>query len=652
VGAVLAYAVRPARPTTAPGRLAVIRAALVVGAFGVLTVEALGRLSRLTAPAIGLAWAGAFVGAAVAAILRRRRDRAAEAAAWTAARSSGTATAAAPTTGPTGGVEARRLLDWLMLAVIGGLLAVELLIALVAEPNNFDAHTYHLPRIEHWVAQGSVEFFPTEIYRQAAIPPGAEYLLTHLRLLTGGDALYNLLQWSAGVGCLLVASRLAAQLGGGRQAQLITAFLVATAPMVIAQATSTQTDLVTAAWVACVASLVLDVIRRPAGPVDAVMLGLAVGLTAVSKTTGLLAVGPLLVLGVTAQVRIGAQARIRWPRALAAALILVAIAAALAGPFTLRAAAEFGSPLGPAAPTEDAAMRRHDPAAVVVNALRIGHTALDTPFTPVSDAGAAIVTAAASLLGVPEDERTMMRPGTFPARSWGPSDDSVSFPIQAVLVLAATVIAAARPAALRAPRVRTIWWYALTCLAAGIAHAATLKWQPWGNRLLLYLLVIAAPLAGLWLAAALARPRRWPAPVAAAIVVTATVWAAFTLAFGYPRGLASDSVLTTDAWHTRFISKPQWTDGYRWAADQVRAAGPTRVGLVQGSNDWEYPWWLLLPGTDLVSLTSVLPHHPAADPATVDAIVCTGPETRCRDVVPTGWRLEYHDYVGYALPPA
>src|SRR4030095_6349372 len=108
-----------------------------------------------------------------------------------------------------------------------------LLIALITEPNNFDSQTYHLPRIEHWIAQRSVEFFPTGIYRQAATPPGAEYLLPHLRLLTGGDALYNLLQWAAGVGCLVVASRLTAQLGGGRRALLSPVFLVVTAPSVI-----------------------------------------------------------------------------------------------------------------------------------------------------------------------------------------------------------------------------------------------------------------------------------------------------------------------------------------------------------------------------------------------------------------------------------
>lgn len=90
-----------------------------------------------------------------------------------------------------------------------------MLIALLAEPNNFDSQTYHLPKVEHWVAQGGLDFWPTAIHRQVTIPPGAEYLLLHLRLFTGGDALHHLVQWAAGVGVLLAATRITAQLGGG-----------------------------------------------------------------------------------------------------------------------------------------------------------------------------------------------------------------------------------------------------------------------------------------------------------------------------------------------------------------------------------------------------------------------------------------------------
>src|SRR5262249_12611735 len=115
-----------------------------------------------------------------------------------------------------------------MVVVLGGFLLVDLVIALLAPPNNYDSQTYHLPRLEHWVAQGDVAFYPTVMDRQLAMAPGAEYLLLHLRLLAGGDALYNLVQFAAAVLGALVASRIAAQLGGGRRAQLVAALIFGT----------------------------------------------------------------------------------------------------------------------------------------------------------------------------------------------------------------------------------------------------------------------------------------------------------------------------------------------------------------------------------------------------------------------------------------
>ena len=169
------------------------------------------------------------------------------------------------------------------------LLLSELVLALASPPNNFDSQTYHLPKIEHWVVQHDVQFFPTAIHRQVTLAPGAEYLLLHLRLLTGGDALYNLLQFGASVGCVLLASRIAGQLGGSARAQLLAGFVAGTTPMVALESTSTQTDLVVAAWVGCLATLVLDELRRRTRPVDLLLIGTATGLITLTKATGLLA---------------------------------------------------------------------------------------------------------------------------------------------------------------------------------------------------------------------------------------------------------------------------------------------------------------------------------------------------------------------------
>ena len=268
------------------GSLALLRAAVLVGGAACLAVEALSAAHALHRPVIITGWVLALLITGGFAIRSRRPDRIFD----VRARWAGLAR-----------------MERLMVVALGGIFLLDLVIAVIAPPNNFDSQTYHLPKIEHWVQQGDVSFYPTIIDRQLAMAPGAEYLLLHLRLLTGGDGAYNLVQLAAGVGVVLAASRIARQLGGGARAQLITALIVGTTPMVVLEATSTQTDLVVALWVACVATFTVDGLRARSGPFDVLLIGTAAGLTLLTKATGLLAAGLLLA--------VWAVASCAWPRA-------------------------------------------------------------------------------------------------------------------------------------------------------------------------------------------------------------------------------------------------------------------------------------------------------------------------------------------------
>ncbi|WCN81410.1 glycosyltransferase family 39 protein [Micromonospora sp. LH3U1] len=719
----LTAAMRPrAAGAVAPLPLAVVRAALLSGAYAVLVVELLGALHALTRPAFAAAWLLFLAAAATAVGVRRRRaPRLAQpptatpqpvpVGAGVSGGSPETTTpavehgAAGPDAAPnrTGrapsGLLAVALDTWrtagrgerLLAGTIGGLVLVELLVALLAEPNNFDSQTYHLPKVEHWVAQGDLDFWPTAIHRQVTIPPGAEYLLLHLRLLTGGDHLYNLVQWAAGVVCLLVAARITAQLGGGRRAQLLTAFVLATTPMVVLQATSTQTDLVCAAWVACAATLVLDGLRRRTGWGTVLGLGAATGLTAVTKTSGLIAVGPLLVLWGLAQLRL-ARAESTTPagaaspatatgdrrcravgglaRTVSGSVLILLVAAVVVGPFLARVTAEFGHPLGPPRLRESIPMERHDPASILVNALRIGHTAFDTPLAPLRRAGAEVIIDGADAIGVDAQARAItFGREVFPVPAWYPDEDRVAFPLAGALAVIGAVVALARPRRIDAEQTGPLRAYAVVVLTTVLLHTSMIKWQPWGNRLILYALVLAVPLAGLWLdallrrrsggaAAAVGHGWRSVATLAAVSMLAASALAGvLALSYGFPRRLVgAGSVFTTSDWDTRFLRRPQWADEFRWAATAVRDSGARRIGLVEQNDNWEYPWWLLLRQPDgrspeLVALQSVLPDRPPADPSSVDAIVCTGSQPACAKLVPAGWRLEFRGYVGYALPP-
>src|SRR5262249_24186271 len=156
---------------------------LIVAGLAEVLVEAQSLVHGLTRPALVVTWSVGVAAAGAAALLRRRRDRARP-------------NSARPNSD--GGRPGLRAwwagLEWPERLLGAGLLVLvlgELTLALASPPNNYDSQTYHLPKIEHWVAQHNVQFFATEIQRQITISPGAEYLLLHLRLLTGGDALYG-----------------------------------------------------------------------------------------------------------------------------------------------------------------------------------------------------------------------------------------------------------------------------------------------------------------------------------------------------------------------------------------------------------------------------------------------------------------------------
>ncbi|MCW2641394.1 MAG: hypothetical protein JWP76_3700 [Dactylosporangium sp.] len=669
--ALLAYALSPRTAVAAVGRLTLARTAVVFGGYAVVSVEVLSALRRLTTAGVAVAWMFALALAGAAAGWRRWHDR-------------------------PGGVEPRRPLAerWhaltrgertVVVAVVGLLLA-ELLLALVSPPNTYDAQTYHLPKVEHWAAQHDVEFYPVRIHRQATYAPGAEYVLLHLRLLTGGDALYGLVQWSAGVVALLAVTRLTGQLGGGRRAQLLAAFVLATAPAVVLESSSTQTDLVVAGWVACLATLVVDGVggrrgaaspgdaarRALSGPATVVLLGVATGLIALTKQTGLFAAAPLLVWWGLARLRRGAGTGrpIRAATGLVVStLVILTITTAIAGPYLWRVYSEFGNLLGPDYLRTSITMQRHDPAAVVVNGVRQAQTLLDTPVPFLSSWTATGVEALSRALGVnPSDPAITFDRTTFPSPAWYPSEDKAAYPVQALIMMVGAVVCLIRPGLGGAretagPRRA----YASVVLVALVLHTATVKWQPWGNRLFLYVVVLAAPLAGLVLAAvfgaAATRGRdrvRIPRPRGRALLagfVTATlmvggVAGALSVLYGWPRRLVgSQSVLVLDNWHGRFVSRPAWADQYSEVATVIRDSGAQYIGIVQENDTWEYPWWLLLRGRHLLAMHSMLPHHPPVYPR-IDAVVCAGPEQTCRDSVPPGWQVRMYGEVGWALPPA
>src|SRR4030095_4874201 len=129
-------------------------------------------------------------------------------------------------------------------------------------------------------------------------------------------------------------------------------------------------------------------------------------------------------------------------------------------------------------------MQRHDPPAILVNGLRIAHTALDTPLDPLRSASTSVIKGGAPAVRVdPADPAITFTTTVFPVAAWYPDEDRVAQPIQGVLVLLGAASFLVRPSRYTAaPGVLRA--YVITVAFSVLLYVSMVKWQPWGNRLL------------------------------------------------------------------------------------------------------------------------------------------------------------------------
>jgi hypothetical protein len=142
------------------------------------------------------------------------------------------------------------LLDKYLAGFIFLLIVILGLIAITTPPNTWDAMTYHMGRVAHWVQNRTVAFYPTNIERQLYINPFAEYWIAQcVILLHGSDLFVNMVQWMSMLGTLTGVSLIAKALGLNRSGQILSAFFVITLPNAIVQSSSAQTDFVVTLWI-------------------------------------------------------------------------------------------------------------------------------------------------------------------------------------------------------------------------------------------------------------------------------------------------------------------------------------------------------------------------------------------------------------------
>ena len=320
--------------------------------------------------------------------------------------------------------------EWIMGGGLLSLLVSAVVSGLLCPPNSWDVMVYHLPRQIFWIQQFSVEHFPTHLLLQLYREPFAEFVGTHLLILTGTDYSLSFIQWFALTGCLAAVSLIAEQLGCDRQGQLFASLFVTTIPIIYLEATNAKNDLVFGLWYIILAWLALSVYQeRRCRFSTALLIGCALGLLVLTKGAAYLLGLPLLIFTGLAVFR--AAGHLAWKP-----LVVIALTAlALNFGHYARNYGLFGSPLGPEEAQEKFLNEAWSPALLLSRLVRESSLQMGTPIEELNRALEGSIEKLHEFLGIDiNDPRSTVRLRNFAVLSRFENEYQAPAPLHLALV--------------------------------------------------------------------------------------------------------------------------------------------------------------------------------------------------------------------------
>jgi hypothetical protein len=472
---------------------------------------------------------------------------------------------------------------WLWLASVIFITAATAITAFYAAPNTWDSMTYHLARIIHWMQNGSVAFYPTNILRQLHLNPWSEYAMMQFMVLSGSDKLVNFVQWFSMAGSLVGLTLIAEQLGATPRSQVYAAVIAVTIPMGILQASSTQNDYAAAFWLVCF--VYFGIAFKHSGAMkDALATGIALGTAILTKATAYVFALPFLLwftFSILWKVRLSA---IRPLTAIALIVLLIN-----SGHY-IRNYGLYGNPLGPGEePTVGATVKYNNDIytipALMSNAIRNFAINLGTPNYNINIAMDRFFYKAHEWIGIsPNDPRTTWNDTEFHVNYTSYYDGRAGNPLHAwMTLLIVPVFFAQRRKKGEEP------YYLGALLAGFFIFCLYLRWQNWHTRLQLPLLVLWSP----FIAQTLDQFRtRWLTSLGLVALVAASMSWVF---YNESRPLlGKNNILETDRSIQYFSRDKTLYDPFMETADLLGRRSCSQVGLMTNEDSWEYPFWVVL----------------------------------------------------------
>lgn len=450
--------------------------------------------------------------------------------------------------------------------------------AFVAPPNNWDSMTYHMSRVAHWIQNKSVAFYPTSMPRQLWASPWSEYTICHLQILSQSDRFANLVQWFCMLASVIACSLIAQLLGARKRGQLITAAICASIPVGILEASSTQNDYAAAIW--CLCAIYFGIQLKQTFSKKAVLwFSLSLGLALSTKTTSAIFLFPFLIWFFCATA-------LKQTKNIGFVLISTfLIVFAFNAPQYLRNYQLDGNPLTLKSESKTVTNEQYRPQAVFSTALRYLGLNLCTSNQQLNQFIADSIKRIHTAVGLNVIDTRFTIGEAYQIRQDIHEDNSCNT-AYTILFIIMSVVYLFRRKIIYSPDIK-IYFFALAC--ALTLFFLLVKWQPWGNRLLLPMVILSVPFLGTVLDK---NYPRFQIVITFILVLLCLPW----IVHNRSRPLLNKefTIFNRDRDKQYFSNIPGEYYSYQKAAQEIQQSGCKDVALIMSIDSWEYPLWLYL----------------------------------------------------------
>jgi 4-amino-4-deoxy-L-arabinose transferase-like glycosyltransferase len=458
-------------------------------------------------------------------------------------------------------------------------------IALFAPPNSYDAMSYHMSRVMHWIQDRNLMYYPTNISLQLFYPAFAEYVILHFQLLSGGDYWANAVQWLAMSGSLVAVSLIARELGAGRRGQILSALIAVTIPMGVLQATSTQTDYVDTLWL-CTFLFFFLRWRKTLGRSYAILIGASLGLDLATKGVVMIYALPFLVWMLVEVVR-----RLNFRKICIDGGLALGVALLFYAGILYRITAYFHGQAAKMVSVNDSLINaRLCWEGFLANLLRNTGLHLITPSWQTNVGIKDAIYKIASVMHVDLNNKDWSFFGAaFSTVDFRGIEEYLGNPLHLILFVTVTILFVG----FARFRNRDAAIYLAACILGWIAFNLILKWQPYHSRFHLGLFVIFAPLAGFvierimvrWLVTGIMGMLFLSAWVIVLIDANKPIFNSMSIF--YPQDRPFLHFIRAESAQSIYLA-------YEEIGIGLKKMGCKNIGLIMGQGDLEYLIWVAL----------------------------------------------------------